>query len=40
LRRDWDTSWERPRLFGGVPYLPHGALLASFMIPAGAKRIS
>jgi hypothetical protein len=27
LRRDWDTSWERLRLSGGVPYLPHGVLL-------------
>jgi hypothetical protein len=27
LRRDWDTSWGAARLSGGVPYLPHGALL-------------
>src|SRR6516164_6517071 len=27
LRRDWDTSWGALRLSGGVPYLPHGALL-------------
>jgi transposase InsO family protein len=26
LRRDQDTSWEWPRLSGGVLYLPHALL--------------
>ena len=34
LRRDWDTSWGAARLSGGVPYLPHGALLDR---PVGAR---